>query len=130
MGFWFGINLKNLRESQSGAVTLEAALGIGALIVTASLLIQVVAVVVLQIQLQTIGYEALRIAVASGDVSKRIWQAESFILSENPRIESAFEPDLSQVSMRLSLPLPVRLPGLPTRLSFVQSAQLLDRAVW
>lgn len=130
MGFWFGINLKNLRESQSGAVTLEAALGIGALIVTASLLIQVVAVVVLQIQLQTIGYEALRIAVASGDVSKRIWQAESFILSENPLIESAFEPDLSRVSMRLSLPLPVRLPGLPTRLSFVQSAQLLDRAIW
>lgn len=130
MDIWSGVNLKNLRESQSGAVTLEAALGIGALVVTASLLIQVVAVVVLQIQLQTIGYEALRIAVAPGDVSKRIWQAESFISSENPLVESSFEPDLTQVSMRLSLPLPIRLPGLPTRLSFVQSAQLLDRAIW
>lgn len=130
MGVRAGLNLRWLRESQTGAVTLESALGMGALIMLTTLLIQVVGVVVLQLQLQTIGYEALRIAVASGDISKRVWQAESFVRTQNSAIESQFEISPNHVTMQLELPVPLHLPGLPNRLTYRQQGLLVDRALW
>lgn len=89
-------------SSQRGTVTAEAAIGMFALVLMMVLAVQLILLGVQQVRLTAAATEATRIAAASGQLSLRISQAESYLENVLPSSNHRITSDGGSVLVELS----------------------------
>lgn len=130
MGFWSRLSRARLLQSTRGSLTAEAAIGMGALLFVAVVLLQGIGLVLAYIQLQVTGYEAFRILSSSGDFDIRRTQALTFLESVDPKLIVTIERESNEVQIHLSKPTTSAFGFLPSQVEVSVQGLFLDAAVW
>jgi Flp pilus assembly protein TadG len=130
MGAWNRLRDCWLWRSQSGAVTVESAFGIAALIAVTIGLVQILATALMYLQIVGIAHEAVRIAAASGSVELRVGQAVDFVESLDSRLEINVDVRGTHVEVKVSKELPFALAGLPKEISASVEGLRVDQVLW
>lgn len=130
MGFWTRLKKVRLLQSTKGSLTAEAAIGMGALMFVAVVLLQSIGVVLAYLQLQVTGFEAFRILSASGDFETRKMQALNYLHEVDEEIEISINKDMNEVKVHLSRATGKSFGFLPNRVEVSIQGLLLDAAVW
>lgn len=130
MGAWNRLRDCWLWRSQSGAVTVESAFGIAALIAVTIALVQILATALLYLQIVGIAHEATRIAAASGNVELRVGQAMNFVESIDSRLRVNVNLQGTLVEVKVSKVLPFAVAGLPKEISASVEGLRVDQVLW
>ena len=117
-------------SADEGSLTAEAALSIGAVIATFSLLVQAQVAGSTWLRLQSVAVEASNIAATSGSLSERLYEATQWSKAQLPEVEVMADGDDGQVVVQLRQEL-ILLGGAwrPT-ITANASAPRLDTVAW
>jgi hypothetical protein len=130
MGSWNRLKTDWLWRSQVGSVTVEAAIGIAALLAVTITLVQILTSAFVYLQVLGVAQEAARIASATGSLELRVSQALDFVESVDSGLQSEFELSGAKVGLTISTELPFAVPGLPKTISVSVESLRVDQVVW
>lgn len=121
---------RELPAGDTGGLSIEAALGIGAILAVFTLLTQAAAAGVEYVRLLDVAVETAELASASGRLSLRLAQAEQWAVEQLPQAHFELAADFRTVRVTASRQLSL-LGGIwQPALEAAADAVLIDQAAW